>query len=221
MRSQKPDANKDAMDPLEQVAILDNHLYLLRSLWSCEFVIDMYEAHIIFVITIKRYDFGFILLCFPAQAPWSISVVYHCWLCRHCCTCAGCCATIRAAWGSPCTDCILSSSILLLALGMPWNHRPKWITNNYFFLAGLFFLESRSSNQFSIKTQLSRKEGSRGGGKSGHTEQHLNPNIPRTRSRNTKGKPIAGGQCRSRNSNMILTALIFVLFLTPPERIAS
>jgi len=32
MRSQKLDANKDPMDPLEQVAILGDHPYLLRSL---------------------------------------------------------------------------------------------------------------------------------------------------------------------------------------------
>ena len=32
MRSQKLDANKDPMDPLEQVAILGNHPYLLQSL---------------------------------------------------------------------------------------------------------------------------------------------------------------------------------------------
>jgi len=32
MRSQELDANKDRMDPLEQVAILGNHPYLLRSL---------------------------------------------------------------------------------------------------------------------------------------------------------------------------------------------
>ena len=33
MRSQKLDVNKDPMDPLEQVAILGNHPYLLRSLF--------------------------------------------------------------------------------------------------------------------------------------------------------------------------------------------
>jgi len=34
MRSQKLDANKDPMDPLEQVAILGNHQYLLWALSS-------------------------------------------------------------------------------------------------------------------------------------------------------------------------------------------
>jgi len=60
MRSQKPDANKDPMDPSEQVAILDNHPYLLCSLWLCEFVINMHEVHIIFLIKEKRDVFFFL-----------------------------------------------------------------------------------------------------------------------------------------------------------------
>jgi len=130
MRSQKPDTNKDPMDPLEQVAIFDNHPYLLCSLWLCEFVINMHEVQIIFVINEKR-DFLppsiFLFLDSPAEALWSLSVAYHCWLFCHCCACAGCYSTIQDVWGSPCTDYILLSSILLLALGMIFTQITKHI----------------------------------------------------------------------------------------------
>ena len=104
----------------------------------------MHEAHIIFVMKEKRFVFGCSKLCVPspAEAPWSISVAYHCWLCCRCCACAGCCSIIRAAWGPPCTDYISSSSILPLALGMLWNHRPEWFTNILFFFSGTFFVTS-------------------------------------------------------------------------------
>jgi len=134
MRSQKPDANKDPMDPLVQVAILGNHLYVLCSLWLCEFVINMYEVHIIFVIKENHDVFGSLKLWVPppaedvpAEALWSISVAYHCWLFCHWCACAGCYSTIQAVWGSPCTDCILLFSILLLALGMIFTQITKHI----------------------------------------------------------------------------------------------
>ena len=76
----------------------------------------------------------------------------HDWVFHFTVTCDGCSSTIRAAWGSWCTD-ISSSSILISEPSVPWNHQG-WFSNILFFWRVFccrdFFLESHVHNDSPI-----------------------------------------------------------------------
>jgi len=75
MRSQKLDVNKDPMDPLEQVAILGNHPYLLWSLsfsMKSSFIMKTTSiSHISRQVSLESFVTGISVVCMTVR----ISVV--------------------------------------------------------------------------------------------------------------------------------------------------